>query len=83
MKFELKIAQERLRQARYSFNLAVAATTVSFLVSILGGGLLLSNKASEGSIATAAGLFSSVGFVKLAKDANDRLDKLMSELDDD
>ncbi len=80
---ELWIAQERLRQARYSFNLALVATTASFLVSLTGAGLLLSNKIPEGSVIAAGGLVSSVRSIQLAKDANDRLDKILPELDDD
>jgi hypothetical protein len=80
---ELCIAQERLRQARYSFNLALVATTASFLVSLTGAGLLLSNKIPEGSVIAADGLVSSVRCIQLAKDANDRLDKIMPEPDDE
>ena len=74
---ELIIAQERLRQARYSFNMALAATFVSFLISLAGAGMLLSNKFPQGTILTATGLVSAVEFQKLAKDANDRLDKIL------
>lgn len=67
MKFELKIAQERLRQARYSFNLAIAATTVSFLISILGGALLLSNKASEASKRDSCGFIFQCWFCQVSQ----------------
>jgi hypothetical protein len=77
------IVRERIRQARHSFNLALAATTTSFLISIVGAGLLFANKVPEGGAATAGGLLSSVGFIKLAKDANDRLDRIYDELDED
>ncbi|MEB3181680.1 MAG: hypothetical protein VKL59_22000 [Nostocaceae cyanobacterium] len=80
---KLTIAQERLRQARVSFNTALAATTVSFLISLVGAGLLLSDKVPEGSVVAAGGLVSSVGFLQLAKDANDRLGNIPSELDDE
>lgn len=80
---ELHIAQERLRQARYSFNLALVATTASFLVSLTGAGLLLSNQITEGSVIAAGGLVSSVHCIQLAKDTNDRLDKILPELDED
>ncbi len=78
---EVWIAQERLRQAHYSFNLALVATTAFFLVSLTGAGLLLSNKIPEGSAIAAVGLVSSVRCFKFAKDANDRLDKILPELD--
>jgi hypothetical protein len=77
------IVRERIRQAHHSFNLALAATTASFLISIVGAGLLFANKVPEGGTATAGGLLSSVGFIKFAKDANDRLDLIYGELDED
>jgi hypothetical protein len=72
---ELRIAQERLRQARHSFNLAWIATAVSAVISLTGAGLLL-NKFPEGTITAAVGMGSSIRCIQLAKDANDRLDKL-------
>ena len=80
---EWSIAQERLHQARLSFNLALTATAISFSISLIGGGLLLSNKIPSGSITSAVGLVSSAGCLKFAKDANDRLDKILDESEDD
>ncbi len=80
---ELSIATERLRQARYSFNIALSATTASFFFSLVGAGLLLSNKISEGTVIAAGGLVSSVQCIQLAKDANRRLDKIFTELNDE
>ncbi|MBD2358577.1 hypothetical protein H6G41_28880 [Tolypothrix sp. FACHB-123] len=80
---ELSIAQERLRQASYSFNLALIATTVSFFIGLVGAGLILSNKIPEGTVAAAGGLASSVRCIQLAKDANDRLDKILEEIKDE
>lgn len=74
---ELSIAQERLRQARYSFNLALSATAVSFFISFVGALLLLSGKVPEGTITSAGGLVSSVQCLKFAKEFNDRLDKIL------
>lgn len=79
---ELNIVQERLRQARHSFNLALFATTVSFCIGIIGVGLLLSGKVSEGTVTSAGGLASSLRCLQFAKDANDRLDKIL-ELEDE
>lgn len=76
---ELSIAQERLRQSRYSFNLAIIATAVSFFISLVGAGILLSNKVPQGTVITAVGLVSGVRCTQLAKDANDRLDKILVE----
>ncbi|MEM1393207.1 MAG: hypothetical protein AAGG00_07900 [Cyanobacteria bacterium P01_H01_bin.150] len=76
---ELNIAKERLRQARYSFNLAIVATATSFFISLVGAGILLSNNVPQGTVITAVGLVSGVGCTKLANDANDRLDKTSAE----
>lgn len=76
---ELIIAQERLRQARYSFNMAIFATTLSFCISLAGAGMLLSKKFPQGIVISAAGLVSAVEFQKLAKDANDRLNQILVE----
>ncbi len=76
------IAQERLRQAGISFNLALTATAISFFISLIGGGLLLSGKVPSGTVTSALGLVSSAGCLKFAKDANDRLDKILDESED-
>ena len=77
---ELSIAQERLRQARYSFNLALVATALSACISLVGGWLLLSGKVPEGTVTAAGGMAASVRCIQLAKDTNDRLDKILPEL---
>lgn len=79
---ELSIAQERLRQARYSFNLALIATALSACISFVGAGLLLSGKVPEGTVSAAGGTVASVRCIQLAKDTNDRLDKILLELED-
>jgi hypothetical protein len=79
---ELIVIKERLRQARYSFNLALVATAISACVGLAGAGLLLSSKLPEGTVTAAAGLTSSACSIRFAKDANDRLDKILQELND-
>ncbi|HEY9876854.1 MAG TPA: hypothetical protein V6D29_00300 [Leptolyngbyaceae cyanobacterium] len=80
---ELRIAQERLRQAHLSFNLAFVATATSVSVGLIGAGLLLSGKVPEGTVTATGGLVSSIRCVQLAKDANDRLDKVLVDLQDE
>nr|WP_322719787.1 hypothetical protein [Nostoc sp. ChiQUE02]MDZ8232841.1 hypothetical protein [Nostoc sp. ChiQUE02] len=80
---ELSIAQERLRQAHHSFNLALFITAVSACISLVGAGLMLSGKVPEGTVTSVGGLASSVRSIQLAKDANDRLDKVLAELKDE
>ncbi|MFP4410678.1 TRADD-N-associated membrane domain-containing protein [Coleofasciculus sp.] len=77
---ELIIAQERLRQARQSFNLALMTTTTCILISFAGVGLVLLGKANEGTITATGGLASTGYCLKLSKDANDRLDKIGEDL---
>jgi hypothetical protein len=80
---EFDIAQERLRQARYSFNLALIATALSTCISLIGAGLLLTGKVTEGTVTATGGMAASVRCTQLAKDANNRLDKISSELKDE
>jgi hypothetical protein len=80
---EMIIVKERLRQSRYSFNAALAATVLSTCISLVGAALLLSGKVTEGAVTTSSGMAVSVGCLKLAKDANDRLDSITKELIDD
>ncbi|GAA6617586.1 TRADD-N-associated membrane domain-containing protein [Scytonema sp. NUACC26] len=73
---EASVAQERLRQARLSFNLALVATAVSTFISLVGAALLLTLRANEGAVTAASGMVACVRCVQLAKDANDRLDRI-------
>jgi hypothetical protein len=77
-----EIIQERIRQASLSFNLSLFATAASTVVSLTGAGLLLSGNLPEGAIAAASGAGSTVYCIKLAKDSNDRLDRIFAELND-
>ena len=79
---ESAIVQERIRQARYSFNLALIATGVSACVGLAGARLLLSGKLSEGAVTAAGGLASSACCIRFGKDSNDRLDKILREVSD-
>ena len=84
----LEIAQEGLRQSRGSFNLARKSLTLAFvmttasgMISLVGASLLFTNKAPEGTITTAIGLVSSLGFSQLAKDAREQLEEANIRLD--
>lgn len=72
-----EIIKERVRQARYSFNLALVATAVSAFIGLVGAGLLLTEKANEGAVTAAGGMAASVRCAQLAKEANDRLDRIL------
>lgn len=80
---ETSITKERLRQARYSFNVALSATALSACISVVGAALLLSGKVPEGTVTASSGAVTVAGCIVLAKDANDRLDKLAKELMDE
>jgi hypothetical protein len=77
-----RIAEERLFQASFSFKLASIATAAFASISLIGAGLLLSGYLSEGTLTTASGAGSSICFIKFAKDANDRLDRIFEELNE-
>lgn len=83
---ELTVIQERLRQARKSFDLTHKLFTISGLISVVGIALLFLGKVPEGTVTTAGGLASnivSVRCLKLTKDTNDRLDKMVKDLQDE
>jgi hypothetical protein len=71
----LQVQQERLRQARHSFNLSLVVLATAAIFGFAGIGLLLAGKTTESSVAAAGSLMSSFcGLsLKLAKDAGDRL----------
>jgi hypothetical protein len=77
-----RIAEERLFQARFSFKLASIATGAFASISLIGAGLILSNHLETGALTTASGAGSTIYCIKLAKDANDRLDRIFAELND-
>lgn len=79
----MKIGRERLRQARFSFNVALASSIAFAAISFLGAAMLLFGRIPEGTVVASSGMLSSVGCIRFAKDANDRLDRLMSELLDE
>lgn len=79
----LRIALEYLRQARCSFNLSLVIITFGAIISFKGADMLLSGRTTEGAIATVANLLSSVCHMQLAKDANERLEKSATALEDE
>jgi hypothetical protein len=77
-----EIIQERIRQASLSFNLSVIATAAFATISLIGTGLLLTGHLPAGALTAASGAGSTIYCIKLAKDANDRLDRIFEELND-
>jgi len=81
------VLQERVRQARWGFNLSVAFAGTSAVVTIIGLVLLLSNRISPSAYVAFGGgatsTFMSSRLIKLSSEANDRLDRMMTEQDDE
>ncbi|MBE9178969.1 hypothetical protein IQ268_10385 [Oculatella sp. LEGE 06141] len=89
------VIQEGVRQARqsadqayWSFVVASIMTTASTIIGLGGAGLLLVGNASEGTVTTAVGLASGVYSYQLSKEAtdrqkaaNDRLDRMLQQLE--
>jgi hypothetical protein len=81
------VLQERIRQARWGFNLSVAFAGTSAIVTIAGLVLLLSKQISSSAYGAFAGGAASTAvgsrLIKLSSEANDRLDQMMKEQDDE
>ena len=72
------VYQEKLRQAKWSFNVAIGLTITSTGISLLGAALILFGKGSPGSttaIGGIAGNIVSASYLQLAKEASKRLDE--------
>jgi hypothetical protein len=65
-----------------SSDLSLIATAAFASVSLISAGLLLSGYLSAGTLTAASGAVPTVYCIKLAKDANDRLDRIFEELND-
>ncbi len=79
---ETIILQERIRQARWAFNLSIAFSSVSVVITIAGVVLLTTGQISQGGYVALGGLTSTaVGHrcVQFSREANDRLDRLIQE----
>ena len=76
------ILHERVRQARKSFDLAYAMTAFSAAIGLTGAVLMFSGQVPAGLITTTGSTSLTICGLRLAKDANDRLDKLATDADD-
>jgi hypothetical protein len=79
---QLQVFEEHRSQARTTFNLMIAATVISLIISTVGAGLLLTGQTNSGAITTAAGLVSTTFCGQLARDSSDRLTQLSQDLKD-
>jgi hypothetical protein len=80
---ENNIVNERLRQARWSFDLALICIVLCVSTSVSGLWLLYKGKITEGFAASASGVIPISKCVKFAREANDRLDRLKNEDEDE
>jgi hypothetical protein len=80
MKMKLEVFKEHLRQTQHSFNLSVVAFTTSIGISVIGACLIISGKATEGTVTTATGLFSTTFCTQLARQSSERLEELTETL---
>ena len=76
---EIAIIRERLRQAKLSFNIAQISSMAFTSFSLVGAIMLMGGNITEGTAIASVSMVSSVGCIRLAKDANDRLDNLIDE----
>jgi hypothetical protein len=78
------IYKERRRQAKTAFNLAFVLTSISAIAGFAGIMLLFAGNISAGTVTAAGGgIYGTVtaSWLKLAKDANDRLDEAARALE--
>ncbi len=80
MEQKKKIIEERLRQARLTFNLAFCVNAASAIMTLSGVGLLYLNKVPEASLTAGAGLLGSISSVQFAKDAKEELGEMIDKL---
>jgi hypothetical protein len=79
---QISILRERLRQARQSFNVALAGAVVCGLSGALGVGFIICGKTTAGTLLTTGGMIPISTCVQLARDSNERLDELFEEAQD-
>lgn len=81
--FQSKYAEERFRQAQQSFNVAIICITACVGTTFIGIGLVYTGKVGVGIVTGVAGAAPIARCVKFYREANDRLDELMDESDDE
>lgn len=77
---QLEIFREHLRQAQMTFNLSFVATLASIGISVTGVILLFAGNATEGTVTTATGLFSTTFCSQIAKESSEKLKQLAQDL---
>jgi hypothetical protein len=80
---EMAILDERLRQARYSFNMSLVSATACMFAGCISMVVSFTGKLPEGSYIAMGAMPSLAACLQSAKEANDRLDKILEELGED
>jgi hypothetical protein len=75
--FREAIFKELLRQVHHSYNLALAVTAASGLMTLAGVGLLYLNQIPAASITTAGGALASISCIQFARESKDELRKMI------
>ena len=78
-----EIIRESIRQAKYSYNLALGVTAASALMTLSGVGLLYIDKVSEASLTASGGVLGTITSVQFAKDSKEELEEMMEKLLDE
>ncbi len=75
-----EVIREFLRQVRHSYNLALAVTAASALMTLGGVGLLYIDKVSEATLTASGGVLATITSVQFAKQSKEELREVMDEL---
>lgn len=75
-------ARESFALAKHHYRLALAATSASVLISVIGLGIAVSGRSSEGAIATATGALPLIGCIQLLQSAGGQLESASRQLNE-
>ena len=75
-------ARESFALAKHNYRLALAMTSASVLISLIGLGVFASGRATQGAIATATGALPLVACAQHLKSAGEQLDAASKQLNE-
>lgn len=77
---EKAVILEFLRQVKHSYNLALGVTGASALITLLGVGLLYTNRVSEATLTASGGVLATITSVQFAKQSKEELQEIIEQL---
>ena len=80
--FKQEVQRELLRQCKHSYNVAVGAIATSYVVTLLGVGLLYTDKIAESAFTASTGTIFSLSSMTSANAKKQELQDLLDELDE-